>query len=251
MESDTKVGARLGVPYEYYRKATEIFFEIGIKLIHVVWRKILPNDIVGADAAAIQMNYELLRKGRYALAQEILRFFCDVLPRHSNESNKRMMIVNYANSLNLQGDENAAKLILAKYDWSASDIKFRISVAAVRNEISGVIALMREIGTSGQITEEEFNEWPVFEKIRKDQEFLKAYNEIFGHDIADSAISTKINIQHISSILSSWGDHSIDKKLVEEVMTPGEAKAVSTSLEKLPSNIRAPGVPANHGNTGV
>jgi len=96
------------------------------------------------------------------LAEEIHKFACDVLPKHFSDENKKILIVNYANSLNLQKRHTEAAKILDAHDWSASASKFRISVAAVKNDSTHVGSLIKEIGASGSVAESDYQEWPVF-----------------------------------------------------------------------------------------
>src|SRR5207244_3473281 len=45
------VGDKLGVPSVYYRAACDCILEMAVKLTHVVWRKLLPNEREPADNA--------------------------------------------------------------------------------------------------------------------------------------------------------------------------------------------------------
>ncbi len=214
-----KLGERLYVDFIYYQKAVNIFYEIGIKLIQVVWRKILPNELHVADDELIGAGYKLILSERYELAEEIHRFACNVLPRHSSDERKKILVVDYANTLNLQKRHEEASTILDAHDWSASAPKFRISIAAVKNEIPKVVDLIREIGANGYLTEQDYQEWPVFRNVRDSEDFRNAYAEVFGKPFQPLIPTTKVNLSHLQEVLSMKGLGEIKRKDVLE-LTP-------------------------------
>jgi len=62
-----KVGSRLDVTFNYYKQSVNIFCEIGLKLIQVVWRKIVPSELEMADSALIGAGYRIILNDRYEL----------------------------------------------------------------------------------------------------------------------------------------------------------------------------------------
>jgi len=176
--SGIKRGAELGVYLPYFTKALDVFLEIGIKLGHIIWRKSV-DDPEAPDNSLISLTYQLIRDKKYEVSKRILDFAVK-MPSLANEEVRRILIVNRANSYKLDGDKDRAKEILSAEDWSATSEKFRISVAAVLDEDDIVIALMRTIGANGSVQRSDYLEWPVFESIRKTEEFRAAFHEVFG-----------------------------------------------------------------------
>ena len=70
-----------------------------------------------------------------------------------------------------------AENTLNKFDWSAANADFQISIAAVRGDVSKVADFMT---TKNEFKREIFHEWPVFRSIKDDPVFLKAYESAFG-----------------------------------------------------------------------
>jgi hypothetical protein len=200
---EIKIGTKLGVTFEYYKNAVNVFYEIGIKLIQVVWRIITPTEIELADSELIRAGYRMLLEGRYSLAEEVHRFACETLPRHSSDENKKILIINYANAFNLQDKQEQSKNIIDAHDWSASDFKFRISAAAVKNDAPKVASLLREAGTNG-LSNADYQEWPVFKKVRETNEFRNAYEEVFKTPFQPRVPTTKVNIAQIKELLTYW-----------------------------------------------
>jgi hypothetical protein len=114
------------------------------------------------------------------------------------------MIVNYANSLNLQKRHEEATKILDAHDWSASDSKFRISVAGVKNDSARVGSLIKEIGSNGSVTDTDYQEWPVFKNVRETEHFRKAYEDVFGKQFEPLIPTMKVNVSHLKETLSHW-----------------------------------------------
>lgn len=85
------------------------------------------------------------------------------------------MRVNYANALKLGGKKGASLDILKATDWSAHDIGFRISVAAVRDDVEQVVSMMKEATRSKSKyfsdPEDAFKTWPAFQTIREKRRF--------------------------------------------------------------------------------
>jgi hypothetical protein len=174
-----RLGEKLHISPGYYRRALNVFYEIGVKLAQVVWRKLIKAEMEEADHALNDVGFNLIKQNRYRLAQALLEFGCE-LPRHSSDVYRRMMVVNLANAHKLSGDVDKATRLLDEEDWSAVDDNFRLCVAAVKGDIDEAIEIMRQIGGGGKVTKEAYQSWPVLIGLRKTDKFREAYKEIFG-----------------------------------------------------------------------
>jgi hypothetical protein len=175
-----KLGTELGVPNDYFQLAYECIFEISIKLAHVLWRKVAPQDIKNADSNLIAISYDLLLKEQYKLACVILDFATDTLKKHSTESSKRTLIINKAQAYKWVGDDEKAKKIVNSTDWSASSDKYKLAVAVLLDDFNTADDLVRKIGPHGEVTMFNYREWPLFKEYRKSEEFLKVFEEVFN-----------------------------------------------------------------------
>jgi hypothetical protein len=182
----------------------------------------------------IGAGYGIILSERYELAEEIHRFACQGLPRHFSDENKKIMIVNYANSLNLQKRHEEAASIIDAHDWSASDSKFRISVAAVKNDSARVGLLIKEIGSNGSVTESDYQEWPVFKSVRETECFRKAYEDVFGKQFEPLIPTIKVNVSHFKETLSHWV--GLDK--IKKEHLPGIIQASMHRINEQPGETR-------------
>lgn len=181
--NDVNVGDKLNANAEYLVKSQEVLLEIGIKLGHVMWRKLMPEDLKNADAHLIEICYDLLQSGNFKLAQNLLHFSTKTLKKHSSDEVLSMQVINHALSYYLIGDKKKCKQILKSKDWSASNDKFLLAVEVLKDNYTNASEIMRSIGSNNShLTKEAYREWPLFNSFRESDEFLSAFEEIFKEE---------------------------------------------------------------------
>jgi hypothetical protein len=181
LNNDLKPGDRLDVSHEYLDKAFQCLYEIGVKLTHVLWRKLKPDDIGRADLSLIDITYELLADEQYEMAKTLLDFGTETLKKHHSDINRRILVINRAQAYKWAGDEKTSASILEREDWSACGDNFKICVAVLKNDFENAIQLMSKIGSSGSIKEHEYLDWPVFRSFREQPDFPNTFKATFGH----------------------------------------------------------------------
>lgn len=190
-EMGVKPGTRLGVDPAYFAKAFECVFEIGVKLSHVFWRKMLPKDRTDADLHLNAVTYELLGDGEYKLAKELLDFACITLKTYSSEQSRRIFVVNRAQAYKWLGVADEARKIMDAEDWTASSDDFRMADLVLRDKFEDAGELMRKIGGSGDVSRMDYANWPLFREFRKSNEFADAFREVFGEPFDGIANASK------------------------------------------------------------
>lgn len=190
-----KAGNQLHVTRDYFDAAFECVFEIGVKLGQVLWRKLMPDDLKRADSALHDIGYELLLQERYSLVKTLMEFATVVLKRHSSDRIRRVNRINLAIAHKYSGDSEVCRKTLAVDDWSASSLEFHLAVAVLEERYSDATDLMREIGSRGCVTKQDYASWPLFRDFRKTEAFSKTYRELFGDDFVlrdDSIVDRQI-----------------------------------------------------------
>jgi len=119
---------------------------------------------------------DLINAREYRLAESLLTFSKGV--SGLTDQIRRMMIVNLANAIRLQGRIEEAKKILDTEDWSAANDDFQICVASVRGDTDKVLKLMQQFGR--RFAAENYRGWPVFRTTRDDPRFIELFESIFG-----------------------------------------------------------------------
>jgi hypothetical protein len=181
-EKQIKVGDELYVNEKYFQEAVECILEIGIKLGHVLWRKLQPDLLSEADKALHIATYDLLYEERYELTKTLLNFAVDTLKKKSSEQIGCCNLINLAIAQNFSGERHKALATLKSYDWSATEAKFKLAVAVLEHRYNDAKTLMKAIGSSGSIRRVDYTSWPLFREFRNTEEFMSVYKELFGEE---------------------------------------------------------------------
>jgi len=187
LEETVTEGSMLGVPQVYFESSYECIYETGIKLGHVLWRKLFPEHRKAADSALTKTTYDLIDSGKYKLACKILDFACDDLKKFSNESYQLVLIVNRAQAYKWNEDEERCKKIMRAVDWSAKGDEFKLADAVLSADWDRSARIMKRIGTDGPVTKQDYRDWPLFKEWRKESQFLDAFKRIFGEEFSVKA----------------------------------------------------------------
>lgn len=182
LQEQVRAGYPLTVNKEYFEQAVDCILEIGVKLGHVLWRKLQPNHLSEADNSLHLITYELLLAERYGLAKTLLQFATDTLKKHSSDSIRRMNLVNLAIAHYYLGEKSETIQLLDAHDWSACEDKFKLAVAVLRDDYQDAEKLMKKIGKKGEVNKEAYSSWPLFKTFRESKEFFRTYRKLFGKD---------------------------------------------------------------------
>ena len=210
----------LNVSAEYFKESYECIFEMSVKLNQVIWRKLIANDLQNADDALNDICYDLIQKDEFVLADIFLEFATEILPRHHNELSKNVFIINQALSKYLAGDKINSDRILSQKDWSASNNSFKLAVAVLQENYNEAIKMIKIIGVSDDVPRHAYQTWPLFKKLREEEEFLLSFKEIFNEEY-------KIIERPSKKILMMIGDKNNLKK-AENTKTKPLKKSLAT-----------------------
>jgi len=179
-ETEPQVGEQLSVPPEYFNSAFETIFEVGIKLAHVLWRKVQPNDLEKADANLRRISYNLLSEERFKLACTVLDFSAITLkPFVSSDQARLMFVINQAQAYKWSGDMESAREILSGEDWSTRSEAFQLAEAVLLDDFERAHKVVKRIGSTGSVEKSDYREWPLFREYRKSEKFQKIFEEVF------------------------------------------------------------------------
>jgi hypothetical protein len=184
LDESTKEGEQLGVPQAYFEAAHHCIYEIGVKLGHVLWRKLFPDEREQADSNFVRLTYDLVDNGKYELAIRLLDFACNDFKKFSNEAYQLTLVVNRAQAYKWKGDEERCKKIMRAIDWSAKSDQFRLADAVLAEDWPRAGMVMKRIGRDGLVDQTGYRDWPLFRNLRKQEVFLTTYEEVFGEAFA-------------------------------------------------------------------
>ena len=174
------IGEKLNFDPQYFIHASNVFYEISVKLAHVLWRKIFPKELALSDNHYNGICYNLIKAGHYDIAIKLLDFICDVQKKHSNDNNLLYMKFNRCNAHRLAGRQARCIELLDVIDTTALGIEFRLVEAILRNDFELAGKLMKKIGSKHEVIRQaSYSEWPIFEGFRESKHFLEAYEKIY------------------------------------------------------------------------
>ncbi len=177
---ETTVGSTLDVPNEYFQEAYKCVFEIGVKMAHVIWRRLCPDRINESDNNINDITFYLIQNDEYELAIRILSHFTSKQIKHANDSNRRTMLINIAQAYKWSGRDEECMNCLASVDWSACEDKFRLAVATLKGDYDKAYDVMSRLRHDGSFHQSFFRDWPVFRELRKEKRFLRTFEECYG-----------------------------------------------------------------------
>jgi hypothetical protein len=188
---DLEIGATLEIDPAYFRSAYATIVEVGVKLGHVMWRKLDPNTRSQADSSLNATAFDLIKNNELKLAQELLRFATSTIKKHSSDRMRRMMIINLAQALKHDNQNEKCKEILDSDDWSSCELDFQICLDVLADDFAAAAEKMRKIGKEGSVGVVAYRDWPIFKDFRKTEKFLNAYRDVFGKDYKTTADTEK------------------------------------------------------------
>lgn len=181
-----KIGNHLTATPQYIFHCYNTLFEIGVKLGHVIWRKLDKTTRVQADNYLNDICFDLLKQNKYELALVLLKFATEVLKTHANQEIKYIFIINKALAYYLTDDKQACIEVLDKEDWSAFAPKFQLAVAVLHDDYATATSYMKMIKDSAP--KNIYGDWPLFTKFRESDEFKSCYKELYNEDFSYAEI---------------------------------------------------------------
>jgi hypothetical protein len=179
LDKSIKQGKELIINKEYFKSSYDCVFELAVKLAHVLWRKLLPDETESADQTLNDICYDLIEDDQYNLSIALLDFATETIKKHHSDESRRTFIINRAQAYKWKGNNTKSISILSKEDWSATSEKFKLAEAVLKDEFSRAADIMRELGPDGKLNKSVYRDWPLFKEFRKSPEFQKAFHDVF------------------------------------------------------------------------
>lgn len=183
---DIKIGDKLTIQPEYLISVYKCLYELSVKLTHTLWRKLLKNELEQADSELHKLCFDLIDNKSFVLADNLLVFALEQ-KNIFDEIFKNLNTVNAALSKYLQNNKQEAQNIINSRDWSASGDNYKLACAILNDDYKEAYKIMLKIGNKNELVDEtSYRSWPLFLKIRKEDEFKKTYKKIFNKEYSVS-----------------------------------------------------------------
>lgn len=189
LNSDVKVGIQLSVLPADIAHVLRILSKVGYMLSHTLWSKVFPKEVDDVQRSLNDILYECLEDKRWRIAAGLGDFaLSEAMKKRASEIDLKVRIINTAIAMKFAGEEAAAQDLLSSQDWSASYRDFKLALLVLQDKFEEAIALMRQIGKSGEMLDQHaYHAWPLFEKFREREEFYAVYQEIYGEPYQSEA----------------------------------------------------------------
>ena len=182
--SKFEIGQRLILDQDYLTSVVDLLIEFGILLLYSIWKKKHKRDSASAYEKLNDVAYDLIKRKNPLVASRILEFALHKQTPASDDATVKMMTVNLANCYKKLDQKEKMNKTLESVDWSSSSDKFKISMAAINDDIDLVVKLMPKVKSDDDVGKEGFRSWPVFDSMREQRKFREAFSKNFGEHIS-------------------------------------------------------------------
>lgn len=180
---DTKplIGDELELTPNYLFDAIFVVSKVSYMLAHVLWRKVLVDEIKEANEAMNETVYELLMRKQWITAAAFGEFgLTDPMTKGIEDIVQRIRVINTAIGLKHAKRQSDANALLNSCDWSACIRDFKLANAVLKEAYPEAAQIMRDIGKKGELVHQlAYHDWPLFEEFRGRREFQDAYEELY------------------------------------------------------------------------
>lgn len=230
---DTKVGDKLTVSPEYLNRAYQVILETAVKLTHVLWRKLFPEEREQADYSLNNLSFKLIGDNKNELAANILDFAFK-LPKHHNDTAKRMMLINLAQAYKWMEQSEKCQKTIKQLDWSAASYEFKLAVSVLNDEFDKASKLLKTVVLAEEISEESLLKWPLFKEFRKSEQFQLVFKELFNKDYAaqnelikddfDNHINDEFKLEEFKELVASQENLEPELEIASDILTARRAQ---------------------------
>lgn len=185
-----ELGNKLGVDKEYIDKTFKILYRIGVMLTQMLLNTLYMTESYAStehlDAILIKYVYELICCGSYNEAIVLSKFSMGDKFNHTGKDRK-FIILNMAQAYKWNGNDEECLETLKMIDDTDCSDEFMIPKLTLEDNYVEVYGRMRKLLCNSEIlTPVNYRDWPIFKKLRKEDEFKKVFKEIFGEDLVTS-----------------------------------------------------------------
>lgn len=173
------IGDKLPASSEYFDSAYRALYEISVKLAHIFWRTLKPEELDAADRNLLKITQDLIIMEKYRLAIALLDFSVLTLKKFNNEETRRTFIINRALAYKWNKQENICSLVLSQEEWAGQPDHIQLAVAVLSDNFTLAAMIMEKIGKS-EAQKISYIEAPLFREFRKSVDFHRAYEKVFS-----------------------------------------------------------------------
>lgn len=197
---DIQVGSKLCSDGTYFQSSCNLLCGMAIMLTFIVINKLYcqkdnKEQQEERDTILINVVFDLICDKLYDVAILVSEFALSSQFKR-NSRNKLYIELNLAQSYKWNGEKDKCSKILSKLDTGIMMNDFVIPKLVLEEKYDEVYAKMKSLGQESEIlSKDHYRDWPIFQKIRKEEAFKKTFKEVFGEplDLETTTIKLKQN----------------------------------------------------------
>ncbi|MDC0284674.1 hypothetical protein OAK85_04900, partial [Mariniblastus sp.] len=163
----------------YVAEAIDIFFELSVRLVQSVVRRLYPDCLIEADWNLNNLGVSLLTETRWDLSLRIFDFAIGIPEKlKSKDEVSYYNVINACIALKFSGKPFSKKL--QSVNWKPLHPKYHFAIAILEERFDDAAKLMKSDAVRTQIDERSLINWPLLRDFRKTEQFQAAFEEMFG-----------------------------------------------------------------------
>ena len=187
IDESVSIGSILTIDKDYFIKAYKTLYKMAVGMTAIVANICCKGVYKGygeeLDKMIIGHVYDAITNHDYDLAIDISNFILSPQFKHKNQD-KSYIILNLAQAYKWRGDEEKCAAILDEEDTSAWKRDLLIPKLVLEEKYADVYDMMRSVGLTGKILNKDlYRLWPIFQRLREQEEFKVVFKEIFGEEL--------------------------------------------------------------------
>lgn len=153
------------------QQTCDLVSEVAIRFAYAVLRQVFKEEAASIDNTLSDQIYVLLEDDQWSLAQKLGEF--GLTMKHASADSRLRLTINTAQAYKWAGEEAECTRLLDKEDWTAVDDRYKIALAALREDHVTTAALIeRQLVEDGDSRSWRQNivGWPLFARFRESQD---------------------------------------------------------------------------------
>ncbi len=165
---DVKIGDILIPDRRYLSERIDIWEKYCILITAEFWKQLSPDDSKRAEVLT-EITYNHLLAKRWHISQSLSKFI--LLDKQMPESLITSAQLNYWQCEKRLGRWENIRAEIESADYSAKSVRYQLGHLALLERIDDFYALLPRALQSGELTEKDLQEYPIFSDMRSDQRF--------------------------------------------------------------------------------
>lgn len=174
VEEHLRPGVNLGDAIEvsptYLNASIDLIEEKFVLLGAEAWRKLGSAEAEdGRATLLISLALERLKEQRWTVAKAFSFFVMN--DKNEPEASRLRSQINYWQSFKWSGEYESIRKEVEASDFSAKGLIFQVAHAAISDNYKKVFEMLPAILSSGELKNEDLQDWPLFQGVREQPEF--------------------------------------------------------------------------------